>query len=206
MYRKNYREGQKTQGIIYEKVFKKARIRLSKNLSSNIYFPIQKHTDKVIKLTSIYQPREVGDSVVTNLKNVEIGVRTADCVPIVLIGENWIGTTHAGWRGLYKGIIPKTLETLYEEGEKKIYAFVFPSAKACCYEVGEEFESFFNRNLIRKEGKLFFDPQEEAVLQLKENGAEVVEVIKDCTICNTKYPSYRRDKTKERIYTSVVKL
>lgn len=206
MYRKDRRESQETQGIIYEKVFNNARIRLSRKLSSRIYIPIQRHTDKVIKLSSLNQLPEVGDSVITNLRKAEIGVKTADCVPIVLVGSHWIGVIHAGWRGLHKGIIYKTLKALYGEGENRIYAFVFPSAKACCYEVGEEFKKLFKRNLIEKDGKLFFDPQEEAVSQLKENGVEVVEVVRDCTVCNKRYPSYRRDKTKERIYTSAVKL
>ena len=206
MYRKNHGKSQEAQGIIYERIFKNVRIRLSRNLTPNVYLPIQKHTDKVIKLTFMHQPQEVGDSVVTNLKNVEIGVKTADCVPIVLVGMHWVGVIHAGWRGLYKGIISKTVEALYNEGEIQLYGFVFPSAKACCYEVGEEFKKLFNRNLVEKDGKLFFDPQNEAITQLKENGVNVIEVIKECTICNKKYPSYRRDKTKERIYTTVVKL
>ena len=206
MYRKNHGESQEAQGIIYERIFKNVRIRLSKNLTPNVYLPIQKHTDKVIKLTSVHQPQEVGDSVITSLKNVEIGVKTADCVPIVLVGERWIGVIHAGWKGLYKGIIPKTIEALYNEGEKQVSAFVFPSAKACCYEVGEEFKKLFKRHLIERNNKLFFDPQEEAITQLRENKVEIVEVIRECTICNTYYPSYRRDRTNKRIYTSVVKI
>ena len=206
MYRENYRKSQEAQGIIYEKIFKNVKIRLSKDLPPKVYLPMQRHTDRVIKLDSPNKKKEEGDSVITNLKNIEIGVKTADCVPLVLVGEEWIGVIHAGWRGLYKGIISKTVEALYNEGEIQLYGFVFPSAKACCYEVGEEFKKLFNRNLVEKDGKLFFDPQNEAIAQLKENGVNVIEVIKECTICNKKYPSYRRDKTKERIYTTVVKL
>ena len=206
MRRKDYGESQETQGIIYERIFNGVRIRLSRKLVSPVYLPVQRHTDTVIKLTSLTQKPEVGDSVITNLEGVEIGIKTADCVPIALVGENWVGVIHAGWRGLYKGIIPKTIEAMRKEGEKQLYAFVFPSAKACCYEVGPEFKSFFSRNLIEKNGKLFFDPQEEAILQLQENGVKVVEVLRDCTICNLRYPSYRRDKTEERIFTSVIKL
>ncbi len=206
MYRKDYGKGKETKGIIYEKVFKNVKIRLSKDLPPKVYLPIQKHTDKVIKLGSPNNKPEVGDSVITHLKNTEIGVRTADCVPIVLVGERWIGVIHAGWRGLYKGIIPRTVEALHNEGETQLYGFVFPSAKACCYEVGKEFKKFFNRNLVEKNGRLFFDAQDEAVAQLEESGVRVIEVLRDCTICNTNYPSYRRDKTRERLYTTVVKL
>ncbi len=205
MYRRNGGESKKVEGLVYEKFFKNVRIRLSLKPPISAYLPVQKHTSKVIKLTSRVMERRVGDSVITFLKNVEIGVKTADCVPVVIIGEIWVGVIHAGWRGLYKGIITETVKALREEGENRILAFVFPSAKSCCYEVGEEFKKLFKRNLEEKNGKLFFDPQEEAVNQLEENGVRVVEILRECTICNEKYPSYRRNRTDERIFTTVVK-
>lgn len=208
MYRENNGKSEKAERIIYEETFKGARISLSLKPPKGVYLPIQRHTDIVLKLSSIKDKRrkKVGDAVITNLKGLKIGIKTADCVPIVLIGEDWVGVIHAGWRGLYKGIVEKTIKALREEGEEQLFAFVFPSAKACCYEVGEEFRKLFAQNLFERRGKLYFDPQEEAIKRLHDNRINLKVVFRECTICNKEYPSYRRDRTEERLYTSVVKL
>ena len=41
------------------------------------------------------------DALVTNLKNVAIGVRTADCIPVLLYDpvSRCVGAAHSGWRG-----------------------------------------------------------------------------------------------------------
>ena len=208
MYRENNGKSEKAERVIYEETFKGSRISLSLKPPKGVYLPIQRHTDIVLKLSSIKDKRrkKVGDAVITNLKGLKIGIKTADCVPIVLIGEDWVGVIHAGWRGLYKGIVEKTIKALREEGEEQLFAFVFPSAKACCYEVGEEFRKLFAQNLFERRGKLYFDPQEEAIKRLNDNRINLKVVLRECTICNKEYPSYRRDRTEERLYTSVVKL
>jgi len=66
----------------------------------NLYLPLQKHTSRVIVLDTFPFPPLIGDAVITNLRGVEVGVRTADCAPVVLLGEEWAGVAHVGWRGL----------------------------------------------------------------------------------------------------------
>jgi len=200
---KNIPEGAKTQ-VIFELRIKKAIVRLSRK-EENVYIPIQKHTDKVIKILKPEKP-SVGDAVITNLRNYPVGIKTADCVPIALVGEKWIGVIHAGWRGLRKGIIEKTVRLLNKEGEKTLTAVVLPSAKSCCYEVGEEFENYGFRSLEKRRGKLYLDTQREALLRLKESGIISVIVWEKCTVCSSELPSYRRDKTRDRIITSVILL
>jgi len=202
VYQQNLGKGEKTVKLeirVHNKLIKFSKY----TGSEEVYLPIQRHTDKVIKLTDRNSPPLEGDAVITNLRGIEIGVRTADCVPIVLLGREWVGAVHAGWRGLKKGIIKKTLEALKEEGETEIMAFVFPSAKSCCYEVGKEFKNFFKRNLIEKGNKLYLDTQKEALDQLKENGVKDIILWEKCTICSPELPSYRREKTKERLLISV---
>ena len=168
--------------------------------------PRQRHTARVVELkeSDLETLKETtADAVITKLKNVEIGVRTADCTAVALWGEEWIGVVHAGWRGLRSGIIGRCVERLYRY-ESRLKAFVSPAAKACCYRVGEEFRSLFSRHLYERADGLFFDPQEEALSQLRELGVKPVEVIEHCTICNVRYPSYRRDRTERRMLTSVV--
>ena len=47
---------------------------------------------------------------ITNMNGIVLGVLTADCVPILIYDKKnkIIGCIHAGWKGVFKGII-KTL-------------------------------------------------------------------------------------------------
>jgi copper oxidase (laccase) domain-containing protein len=51
----------------------------------------------------------IGDAVITDLKGIAIGVKTADCVPILLYdrSKNLIAAVHSGWRGTSKNMLVK---------------------------------------------------------------------------------------------------
>ena len=163
----------------------------------------QVHSDKVVYVNGQHFMQE-GDALITDRVGIKIGVRTADCVPIVLVGSKKVGVIHAGWRGIKAGIIEKTVK-LMEEDQRELIAFIGPSAKACCYEVGEEFKESF-RSLIYRSGKFFMDTQDEVLLRLKSLGIERFIKWNSCTICNTRLPSHRRNKTEERLLTFVEKI
>lgn len=82
------------------------------------------------------------DALVTSLRGVAIGVRTADCLPILLYARDIqvVGAVHAGWRGTLAGIVGKTVETLVDAGAKpeNILVRFAPSVCAHCYEVDDE--------------------------------------------------------------------
>jgi YfiH family protein len=183
---------------------KLVEIKTSWKEHDKLYLPIQKHTNRVITLTTFPSPPTIGDGVITNIRGVEVGVRTADCVPLVLIGEDWVGVAHVGWRGLASGIVERVLERLniYED-IKNIFAFVGPAAKSCCYEVGSEFKDIFPHYVVQRDGKLYMDMQEAVIEELKKLGVKDVGLVEECTVCSKKYPSYRREKSSERILTSV---
>lgn len=203
------REGKEVEGLDYRFEFegKEIRVRTEWREHKRLYLPVQKHTNRVITLTAFPYPTLIGDAVITNLRNVEIGVRTADCAPVVAIGREWIGIAHVGWRGLTSGILERFVERLrsYEDTEK-IFFFVGPCAKGCCYEVGSEFRNIFPSYVFERDGKLYMDLQDSVVKELKALGAGSVGTLEKCTICSENLPSYRRDKTEERILTSVRKL
>lgn len=158
----------------------------------------QVHSSKLYVVDGFIKGLE-GDALITQKTGLKIGIRTADCVPIALLGGNTIGVIHAGWRGLKEGIIEKTLEklSLFEPLENFL-AFVGPSAKACCYEVGKEFKELFV-NLYYRNGKHYMDTQEEALFKLRAMGIKNFHLYRVCTICHNSLPSYRRDKTQDRL-------
>ena len=81
-----------------------------------------------------------GDALVTNQPALLLVVRTADCVPVLLVDHKTgvIGAIHAGWRGTVDGIVPKTIQTCAEQFGSEpadIHVAIGPSIGPCCYEV-----------------------------------------------------------------------
>ena len=200
------RESPQTQGIRYSSKVrgKVIEVKYPWQENENLYLPIQKHTNRVIVLNTFPSVPVIGDGVITSLKGVEIGVRTADCAPVVFVGNEWVGVIHAGWRGLASGILEKALERLsHYERIEELFVFIGPSAKSCCYEVGEELRNLFSPYVVERDGKLYMDLQSVAMMELRSMGVKNIGVLELCTVCSTHLPSYRRDKTSERLLTSV---
>ena len=81
-----------------------------------------------------------GDALVTNQPQLLLVIRTADCVPVLLIDHRTgvIGAIHAGWRGAVDGIVPKTIQTCVERFGSQVshmHVAIGPSIGPCCYEV-----------------------------------------------------------------------
>ncbi len=71
-------------------------------------------------------------------ESVAIGVRTADCLPILACAGSWLAVIHAGWRGLAGGVCEAALKTLAMRSQSEIVAIVGPCAGRADYEVGAE--------------------------------------------------------------------
>ncbi len=88
---------------------------------------------------------EACDGYVTDRDGVTLGVKTADCVPILFADEkaHVIGAVHAGWRGTALGIAAECVRKMGELGAKveNIHAAIGAAIHFCCYEVGEDFYS-----------------------------------------------------------------
>jgi hypothetical protein len=79
------------------------------------------------------------DAIVTRRCDITIGVRTADCVPIILYAPDIraVAAVHAGWRGTLGGIVDNTVALLRTLGADtaRIQAIFGPSICGNCYEV-----------------------------------------------------------------------
>ena len=69
-----------------------------------------------------------------------LAVLVADCVPVVLVGEDpagapVLGVVHAGRPGVAAGVVPAAVARLRELGADRISAWVGPSVCGRCYEV-----------------------------------------------------------------------
>lgn len=85
--------------------------------------------------------RPDADVIVTDDPNVAIGVRVADCVPVLLAEDTGtaVAAIHAGWRGTAKRAVIAGINALQEHfgiRPERLVAAVGPSIGPCCYEVG----------------------------------------------------------------------
>jgi purine-nucleoside/S-methyl-5'-thioadenosine phosphorylase / adenosine deaminase len=155
--------------------------------------------------------RREGDSLWTAETGTGAAVRTADCVPILFAhpGLGLCGAIHAGWRGLTAGVIGSTVEGIDarfgDSAVEGILAAVGPSARGCCYEVGEEVADLLRRlpggaTHLRKggsPGKWLADLPSLAVEMLAGAGIprHRLEAVGPCTVCSRDFHSWRREKS-----------
>jgi YfiH family protein len=95
----------------------------------------QVHGTTVVTVTSPGEHAGAGaDAAITRVPGAKLAVRTADCVPVVLVGDGVVGVVHAGWRGLASGVVERTVGAMGGARE----AHVGPHIRAGCYEFGAD--------------------------------------------------------------------
>src|SRR5687768_13845373 len=113
----------------------------------------QVHGDnvKIVKTKEdIKDNDEKCDALVSDLKNVLLGVKTADCVP-VLIGDaktKAYAAVHAGWRGSVQSIAVRAIETMQSEfgsEPQDMIAAIGPCASGANYEIGQDVIDAFEK-------------------------------------------------------------
>lgn len=176
-----------------------------------IFMPSQHHTDTVIILESELKKFEA-DGVITDKKGILIGVRVADCVPIIIYNRasETIGVVHAGWRGIAKGILKKTIQLMvnrFSFSADDISIAMGPSIRTCCYRVGEYIVEAVKKitgngnYYLTKKGKHFLDLAAANKFQAISQGIpdRNIWISRICTCCNPEFfYSYRYAKTPER--------
>ena len=77
--------------------------------SENLCTASQVHGTKavIVKKAWRYDQAPVADALVTNLRDIILGVLTADCAPVLLADKknHVVGVVHAGWRGALGGVV-----------------------------------------------------------------------------------------------------
>ena len=168
----------------------------------------QVHSGDVVIVEDINKHNNIteGDALITNLAGAGIGIRTADCVPILIVdkGKSVIAAVHAGWRGTWSEIVVNTvhmIESKYEVSPSDLTAVIGPSIKNCCYEVGEEVASLFRDKFDNTSQYLSNTNQSKYLLDLsianriglQKAGVVDIEILDICTKCNENFYSYRRE-------------
>src|SRR3989338_200850 len=174
----------------------------------NIVFPTQKHGTAVIFIDLANRNREfIADGLLTGTPGIAVGVRTADCVPILLYepSAQIVGAVHAGWKGTRGRIIEHAVRYIIDHGgraERLIAAFG-PSIGMCCYSVPEDranqFISGFGEDpqmVAGIEGEPHLNLAYGNFKQLTNKGVlrEHIDYRFYCTSCDhERFVSFRRD-------------
>jgi copper oxidase (laccase) domain-containing protein len=124
-----------------------------------------------------------------------MAIRTADCVPIILIGDKGAAILHAGWKGVKEKIVQHPLLSKIE-----IHTiFLGPHISVNHYEVQNDFiEHFPNQSFYqKKDQKCYFSMSKALQTQMPSINIQASSI---CTFKNTDFNSFRRDKTVKRNY------
>ena len=166
--------------------------------------PKQVHSNVCVSATH-FVPGMQADGTYSKSPNHLLSVLTADCLPVLVYHpDGVIAAIHAGWRGLYDDIIPKTSALL-----PNTIVAIGPSIGPCCYEVGEDlaeqFAQKFGRSVVvLGKAKPHLDLRLAATLQLQNSGVEEIDVCEICTSCHPDlFFSYRREGSSGRMMSYI---
>jgi hypothetical protein len=85
---------------------------------------------------------EDADALVSAAPGVAVGVRTADCIPVLVgcLDTGAVAAIHAGWRGVVEGVVPAGVHALLRAGGRpeQLVAAIGPCIRAASFEVGDD--------------------------------------------------------------------
>lgn len=138
-----------------------------------------------------------GDALLENTPGSVVAVKTADCVPLLLVDERGraVAVVHAGWRGTAGRIAVRAVEAMRERfgtRPEDLHAAIGPGIGPCCYEVGPEVAAQFG-----VKGRAHLDLAAENQRQLLQVGVTPDRIYASnlCTMCKPEeFHSFRRDR------------
>lgn len=165
----------------------------------------QIHSNHVVNANAFRGGEPEGDALITDCTGRSIGVRTADCVPILALDcrTRAVAAVHAGWRGAAGEISRLAVEQMqaqFQTDPRDLYVALGPCIRVCCYEVGAEVAAQLAAQFpewAEEESKTRkIDLAEANRRQLQKAGVNP-ERIFDCCLCTAcegaQFFSYRRE-------------
>jgi len=183
----------------------------------------QLHSDIIHRLGAVPEKKLEGDALTTNVPGLLLVIRTADCLPVLLVdGENRaVAAVHSGWRGTEKRILEKAVKAMgeaYGTKPEDMLAALGPCIGPACYEVGPEIRDRFLRagfpagvfaergrlpaiQVPNLKGRYLLDLREANAWLLRELGFKKAHILfagPVCTHCEPRLLSYRRNSADPR--------
>jgi YfiH family protein len=137
-----------------------------------------------------------GDALLEDRPGSVIAVKTADCMPILLVDDahRAVAAVHAGWRGTAAHIVAAAVGAMREKfgtDPSGLRAAIGPGIGKCCYEVGPEVAVQFG-----EQGRAHISLSDANRTQLLAAGVtpERIYASNLCTMCLAdEFHSFRRD-------------
>jgi YfiH family protein len=195
--------------------------------AAQLYTVSQVHGRQVERVTGAQPPDVVrswqADALVAGA-GAAVGVRTADCVPL-LLGDpitRRVAAVHAGWRGVVAGVVPAAVAALCELSgspvpPSRLSAALFPHIRRCCFEVGEDVaqalsalqldagQTVFASKTTKQKPRVALDSLVRAQLMAAGLPPEHIEDVPGCTCCEpARFFSFRRDGAASGRHLSVI--
>jgi purine-nucleoside/S-methyl-5'-thioadenosine phosphorylase / adenosine deaminase len=176
------------------------RLRTAAGLGGDIATAVQVHGDRIVDselreiLPSTVPEADGADGMVS--EGAAVGVRVADCVPVLLSAGRTVAAVHSGWKGTKLRIAARALAAMRVPA-RDVVAAVGPCIGRCCYQVSPELAAGFRAQF----GAGAADERDHLDLRycieaaLREAGVAEVEQVQGCTSCDIgSFFSHRRDK------------
>lgn len=117
-----------------------------------VVYPHQTHTDKIYTISSDFfllslaerkAALEGVDALISNARNIIMGISTADCIPVIVYDpvHHAAAAIHAGWKGTRLRIVCKTIremQKVYGTNPSDCTAAIGPGISQDSFEVGQE--------------------------------------------------------------------
>jgi YfiH family protein len=183
----------------------------------------QLHSDVIHRLDAPTDKPLEGDALMTNVLGLLLVVRTADCLPVLLVDEenSAVAAVHCGWRGTGKRILEKAVVAMgaaYGSKPTAMLAALGPCIGPACYEVGPEVREGFLRagfpaSVYAERGRLpaiqvpnlkekyLLDLRDANIWLLRGLGLKKASIFNPgpvCTHCEPSLLSYRRNTADPR--------
>ena len=183
---------------------------------SQIAFTDQIHSANVNRASKsgIYKHT---DAIITDRPNLFLAIQTADCFPIFAFhpAKKIVAAIHAGWRGVQKGIVDKTMSQMKAQFNldlSELLVVIGPGLQKECFEVEKDVYDLFDNKYVfktKKINKRLLNLETYLIDTLKRQGVrkENIHSTGICTKCSAdKYYSFRRDKNKSGRMMGVIGL
>ena len=188
------------------------RARLNRVLDApyDVVWMEQLHTNTVRIVTQIPTdgaPIAACDALVTAVPGLPLGVLVADCTPVLAADPvaGVVAAIHAGRLGARNEIVPRTIAAMESLGAhaRNIRVLLGPAASGRNYEVPEQMAADMEAHLPgsrtrTRQGTAGVDIRAGLWRQLEQLGVVHIDSDPRCTIEDTAFFSYRREKTTGR--------
>lgn len=180
---------------------------------SNYAYLQQEHGTEIQVLKEAKNFCAPGDALLTNVPNVLLFIRTADCYPVFIVDieKHVVALVHAGWRSAYGMILSKTIEKMSEAFDcnpNSMMVFIGPGLQRESFEVQEDFleHDNFIPYIDQEDERYLFDLNQYLQDEAMASGIDPENIL-DLAICtyqnNDLFYSYRKGDQNKRNYSFI---